>query len=62
MEYIGNNMFFFFLGGVYVGNVVGKGFTKQGVCHTVALPFYIKNYLNAKEELWKLMYFTMKNI
>jgi len=23
---------------------------KQGVCHTVALPFYIKKYLKAKEE------------
>jgi hypothetical protein len=22
--------------------------------HTVALPFYIKKYLKAKEELWKL--------
>jgi hypothetical protein len=33
---------------------------KQGVCHTVALPFYIKKYLKAKEELWKLKYFTMK--
>jgi len=26
---------------------------KQGVCHTVALPFTLKKYLNAKEELWK---------
>jgi uncharacterized HAD superfamily protein len=34
---------------------------KQGVCHTVALPFYIKKYLKAtKEELWKLKYFTMQ--
>jgi hypothetical protein len=24
---------------------------KQRVCHTVALPFYIKRYLKAKEEL-----------
>jgi hypothetical protein len=35
--------------------------TTQGVCHTVALPFYIKKkYLKAKEELWKLKYFTMQ--
>jgi hypothetical protein len=25
---------------------------KQGVCHTVALPFTLKKYLKAKEELW----------
>jgi hypothetical protein len=34
--------------------------TKQnkGVCHIVALPFYITKYLKAKEELlWKLKYF-----
>jgi hypothetical protein len=33
---------------------------KQGVCHTVALPFTLKRYLKAKEELWKLKYFTMQ--
>jgi hypothetical protein len=33
--------------------------TSQGVHHTMALPFYIKKYLEAKEELWKLKYFTM---
>jgi hypothetical protein len=34
---------------------------KQGVCHTVALPFtLLKGYLKAKEELWKLKYFTMQ--
>jgi hypothetical protein len=32
---------------------------EQGVCHTVALPSTSK-YLNAKEELWKLKYFTMQ--
>jgi hypothetical protein len=28
---------------------------KQGVCHTVALPFtfFLKKYLKAKEELWE---------
>jgi len=35
---------------------------KQGVCHTVALPFYIKKYLKAKEELRKLKYFTIAKI
>jgi hypothetical protein len=35
----------------------------QGVCHTVALPFTLKKYLNAKEEeLWKLKYFTIAKI
>jgi hypothetical protein len=31
-----------------------------GVCHTVALPFALKKYLKAKEELWKLKNFTMQ--
>jgi hypothetical protein len=31
---------------------------KQGVCHIVALPFTLKRYLKAREELWKLKYFT----
>jgi len=26
----------------------------------VVLPFYIKKYLKAKEELWKFKYFTMQ--
>jgi hypothetical protein len=26
----------------------------------VALPFALKKYLKAKEELWKLKYFTMQ--
>jgi hypothetical protein len=29
----------------------------KGVCHTVALAIYIKAYLKAKEELWKLKCF-----
>jgi hypothetical protein len=33
----------------------------RGVSHIVALPFTIKSYLfKAKEELWKLKYFTMQ--
>jgi hypothetical protein len=32
----------------------------QGVCHTVVLPFTLKRYLKAKEELWKLKYFTLQ--
>jgi hypothetical protein len=35
---------------------------EQGVCHTMALPLTFKKYLKAKEELWKLKYFTMQNI
>jgi hypothetical protein len=35
---------------------------KQGMCHTVALPIYIKKCLKAKEELWKLKYFTMQKL
>jgi hypothetical protein len=30
------------------------------VCHTGALPFTLKKYLKAKEELWKLKYFTIQ--
>ncbi len=33
---------------------------KQGVCHTVALPFTLKVMLRQKEELWKLKYFIMQ--
>jgi hypothetical protein len=32
---------------------------QQGMCHTAALPFTLRKYLKAKEELWKLKYFTM---
>jgi hypothetical protein len=33
----------------------------RGVSHTVGgLAIYMKNYLNAKEELWKVKYFTMQ--
>ncbi len=34
--------------------------TKQGVCHTAALPIYIKMYFKAKEELWKIKDFTFQ--
>ncbi len=27
---------------------------QQGVCHTCGLAIYIKKYIEAKEELWKL--------
>jgi hypothetical protein len=33
---------------------------KQGVCHTVALPFTLKKYLKAKEEVRKLKCFSMQ--
>jgi hypothetical protein len=32
---------------------------KQGMCDTMALPFTLKKYFKAKEELWKLKYFTI---
>jgi hypothetical protein len=35
-------------------------YQQQRVCHTMALPFTLKKYLKAKEELWKLKYFTMQ--
>jgi hypothetical protein len=34
----------------------------KGACHTVALPFTLKTNLKAKEELWKLKYFTIAKI
>jgi hypothetical protein len=34
--------------------------SKQGLCHIVALPFTLKKYRKAKEELWELKYFTMQ--
>ncbi len=37
-------------------------FIKQGVCHTMTLPFTLKSILRQKEELWKLKYFTMQKI
>jgi hypothetical protein len=33
---------------------------QQGVCHTVALPFTLKKYLKAKEELRKFKYNPQK--
>jgi hypothetical protein len=34
---------------------------KQGMYHTMTLSFtFFKTILNAKEELWKLKYFTMQ--
>jgi hypothetical protein len=35
---------------------------KQGMCHTMAFPFTLKEYLKVKEELWKLNYFTIAKI
>jgi hypothetical protein len=32
----------------------------RGASHTVALPITLKKYLKAKEELWKLKYFTIQ--
>jgi hypothetical protein len=36
-----------------------QGKIKQGVCHTMALPFTSKKYLKAKKELWKFKYLTI---
>jgi hypothetical protein len=33
---------------------------KQAVCHTYGLAIYIEKHLKAKEELWKLKYFSMQ--
>jgi len=33
---------------------------EQWVCHIVTLPFTLKKYVKAKEELWKFKYFTMQ--
>jgi hypothetical protein len=32
------------------------------LCSATGLAIYIKKYLKAKEELWKLKYFTMQKI
>jgi hypothetical protein len=42
--------------------VAGKHASKQGVCHSLCgLAIYIKKSLKkAKEDLWKLNYFTMQ--
>jgi hypothetical protein len=34
----------------------------KGYVTTVALPFTLKKYLKAKEELWKLKYFTIAKL
>ncbi len=38
--------------------VTNKKKKNKGVCHIVALPFTLKKYLKAKEELWKLNYYS----
>jgi hypothetical protein len=35
---------------------------KQGGVSNCGLAIYIKKYLNAKEKLWKLKYFTMQSL
>jgi len=46
--------FLFFWGGARGGGIDDSGnrltLIKQGVCHTVALPFTLKKYLKAKGE------------
>jgi hypothetical protein len=49
--------------GEYIANYWGylwhSNTTTRGVSHC-GLAIYIKKYLKAKEELWKLKYFTMQ--
>jgi hypothetical protein len=33
---------------------------KQGLCHTVAMPFTLKGILRQNKELWKLKYSTIQ--
>jgi hypothetical protein len=42
------------------GLLVGKTNFSQAMCHTVAFAIYIKTFIKAKEELWKLKHFTMQ--
>ncbi len=51
--------------GVEGGDGEGQGVVTSNqnqprLCHTMALPFTLKKYLKAKEESWKLKYFTMQ--
>jgi len=46
------------LGGGESGILIYKAFSTRGLSHC-GLAIYIKKYLKAKEELWKLKYFTM---
>jgi hypothetical protein len=41
----------FVINNLFISSQESKYRNQQGVCHTVALPFYIKRYLNAKEKL-----------
>jgi len=44
----------FVLGDKWQNSTTQKIFTTLWVCHTMALPFTLKEYLKAKDELWKL--------
>jgi hypothetical protein len=39
----------------------GLDYKQMGMSH-YGLAIYIKKYLNAKEQLWKLKYFTMQKL
>jgi hypothetical protein len=45
---------------IYLPCNVAFEYTKQGGVSHCGLAIYIKKYLKAKEELWKLKYFTMQ--
>jgi hypothetical protein len=47
-------------GGKITLRKVPSDYAKQGVCRTVALPITLKGFLQQKEELWKLKYFTIQ--
>jgi hypothetical protein len=44
----------------YINNLTKSKFQQQGDVSHCALAIYTKKYLKAKEELWKLEYFTMQ--
>ncbi len=48
---------FFALRKVLTSWVLKRANIKQGVCHTMVLPFTLKSILQKKEELWKFKYF-----
>jgi hypothetical protein len=53
---------FFVLGDKWQNSTTQKIFTTLWVSHNVALPFTLKIYLKAKDELWKLKYFINAKI
>jgi hypothetical protein len=46
--------------GLSVTWAIAQKQVNKGMCHTTAWPFTLKKCVKAKEELWKLKYFTMQ--